>query len=955
MARTYGKPIPLVETAYCWRPTEYRETTGPFPESPEGQRNFLLAVAEVVRSVPDGLGRGVCWWEAAVGGVHTAPACGAEGCLMKTAPPAGEEGVRRLRPTRPAPSVAISKRPGGAAAADPTSYWGDRMGLMDGPSRNGSKCKKITCSCMAGRCSAEAIARKNTRGLSAGLDCSPTRQLGIMQHPLFDMPSSSDTAFPETFSAFGSFDRSARTFVLTAAPPRKWRNVHYNAPGDHELWAQVSNLGDGPTVYRDAEGNTSQLVSWDRKYVYLRDDDSGLCFSPGGGPLPEPPASTRTVYHAAFTQTEGERDGLVASHRVFVPADACVEIWTVQVTNRSDRARTVSVFGYAQMPLGGQRADGSGHHADNHSEIDPGFNGVLVLNRSRRRPAGRFDGFMTTNSPHYLAATGYRDWFTHEDYSLSTPKLIRGWNCDSRPGCGPDCAAVLQCRATLRPEETARFDFILGPTDGATQALEAASWTAERIETAWSHQVQLENRRSSRLEITTGHVLIDALVTDFSKKQMVFYNIYKSGFRDNLQNDMGLAMSDYALVRQNLFPALASQYANGDVPHGFRPRNLLPYADKPAWILHCIPWIIQESGDFSLLDEPVPFFDSQESGSVWEHMVRAMRFLASQTGANGLCDQRFADWDDGLEPSDKTGARESVMVTQQFCLGLLEMQELARRRGETSLADEAVRLHRDFTERLNSIAWDGAWYRRTFCEGGYIAGTSANEEGRIYFYCQPWAVLSRTAPGDRARICMESVDRLCESDVGFAIVHPPYSKFDERIGKKSAMRPHYATNGGAYCHAAGFKLVADCMLGRAEEAWRTVLKVAPDNPWNPLGQSKTEPFAWTNCYDRIPQIYGQAQYPWATGTASWFCMGIVEWILGARRHYDGLLIDPCLPLAIKEAALRREYRGATYNIFLDHRSGRGKGVTSLTLDGREVGGTLIAPQPPGEYTVHVVV
>lgn len=67
MAERYGRPIWLVETAYCWRPTEFRERPGPFPETPEGQRDYLAAVAEVVRDTPRGLGGGVFWWEPAVG------------------------------------------------------------------------------------------------------------------------------------------------------------------------------------------------------------------------------------------------------------------------------------------------------------------------------------------------------------------------------------------------------------------------------------------------------------------------------------------------------------------------------------------------------------------------------------------------------------------------------------------------------------------------------------------------------------------------------------------------------------------------------------------------------------------------------------------------------------------------------------------------------------------------
>lgn len=67
MAETYRKPIVMVEVAYNWRPSEYVNAPAPFAESPDGQRAFLEAVNDAVMSTPYGLGRGVMWWEPAVG------------------------------------------------------------------------------------------------------------------------------------------------------------------------------------------------------------------------------------------------------------------------------------------------------------------------------------------------------------------------------------------------------------------------------------------------------------------------------------------------------------------------------------------------------------------------------------------------------------------------------------------------------------------------------------------------------------------------------------------------------------------------------------------------------------------------------------------------------------------------------------------------------------------------
>ena len=63
------KDVMVVETGYYWKPSKYfTESPPPFPESPEGQRQWLEAVNEVVMQTPGGHGRGVFWWEPAAAG-----------------------------------------------------------------------------------------------------------------------------------------------------------------------------------------------------------------------------------------------------------------------------------------------------------------------------------------------------------------------------------------------------------------------------------------------------------------------------------------------------------------------------------------------------------------------------------------------------------------------------------------------------------------------------------------------------------------------------------------------------------------------------------------------------------------------------------------------------------------------------------------------------------------------
>ncbi len=68
-ALRYHKDIIVVETAYHWHATS--ETAGismPFPETPDGQAQYLDALANTVMDTPDGRGVGLFWWEPAVVG-----------------------------------------------------------------------------------------------------------------------------------------------------------------------------------------------------------------------------------------------------------------------------------------------------------------------------------------------------------------------------------------------------------------------------------------------------------------------------------------------------------------------------------------------------------------------------------------------------------------------------------------------------------------------------------------------------------------------------------------------------------------------------------------------------------------------------------------------------------------------------------------------------------------------
>lgn len=64
--KRWQKPVMVIETGYYSVPSSYFERNGvkaPYPETPEGQKEWFQAVNEIVMAAPDNMGRGVFWWE----------------------------------------------------------------------------------------------------------------------------------------------------------------------------------------------------------------------------------------------------------------------------------------------------------------------------------------------------------------------------------------------------------------------------------------------------------------------------------------------------------------------------------------------------------------------------------------------------------------------------------------------------------------------------------------------------------------------------------------------------------------------------------------------------------------------------------------------------------------------------------------------------------------------------
>jgi cellobiose phosphorylase len=416
------------------------------------------------------------------------------------------------------------------------------------------------------------------------------------------------------------------------------------------------------------------------------------------------------------------------------------------------------------------------------------------------------------------------------------------------------------------------------------------------------------------------------------KKQVDFCIVGKKGVRDNLQIAVALLNYRPEKAKAEILECLRHQFHDGHAVLTWYPYDDTRYSDQPFWIVWAVCELLKETGDRSILDEPAAWQDGGEA-NVLEHVKAAVRRLLDDRGRNGLVRIFFADWNDALNIPPEEEA-ESVMLSEQFCLALKELKALARWIGDGEYAAFCENAYDEMKTAINRTAWDGGWYCRALAPTENI-GSKDSRGSKIYLNAQTWAVLADIVPEERLNTVIQAVDGM-ERDFGFPLNDPPYTGYDPMVGRMSGMLPGLFENGGVYCHASAFKLLMDCKLGRGDDALRTMKKIMPDSPYNPSAQSGAEPYVFTNCFSTHPKYYGRSYQSWTTGTSAWSLRCLYEGILGVKRDFDGLRIEPAFPSEWNRAELTRHFRGADYRIVY-----RRTGESGIFADGKPVTGTLL--------------
>ena len=192
---------------------------------------------------------------------------------------------------------------------------------------------------------------------------------------------------------------------------------------------------------------------------------------------------------------------------------------------------------------------------------------------------------------------------------------------------------------------------------------------------------------------------------------------------------------------------------------------------------------------------------------------------------------------------------------------------------------------------------------------------------------------------EEANSAFDSVNKYLMCELGYISHYPASAGYDRPNKKFFPLHSGIKENGGVFCHASTWAVIAQAMLKRNNDAFNAYKATLPCRR-NEISQTTLiEPYVYASAMlGPSHERYGAGSNSWLTGTASWMYYAVTQYILGFRVDYDGICIDPCIPDTWNGFEMTRLYRGKTCHVTV--KGNRGK-VPRLTVNGERVEGNFI--------------
>ena len=758
--------------------------------------------------------------------------------------------------------------------------------------------------------------------------------------------------------------------------PAPWINYLSNG----RMHAFVSQAGGGmawwlsPMMFRLTRYRFYHLpIDSPGFYLYIRMED-GTVWSPTFRPC-ETKVDARSASHTpGVSSFTASRNGLTATLRLFMAQDYDALLWDVALKNESGREIACDIYAYVELSQFLAREENLlGYYLkwNTRAVYEEELQAITYAYTAWMHP--RKDDSPLVYFGSDQQADSYccnRDVFCGNYRDERNPVEVESGRLSNTALNGGEPCAALHRHMAVAAQEEKKLQYYFGVTKGALSDYEKAyTETKETLQALrqpgmikkqfdkcqkwWQdhlsvYQCQIPDADAQR-EINIWNPVQCVQTARYSRSiSSDASGVRGIGFRDSAQDMLAQAYRKPEWAFEMLSYLASQQFEDGHPVHIMwpeenRPAQDITRSDNHLWIIYLAYAILAESGELSLLDREIPFLAPDMlhhtgNATLWDHLLRAIDFTEKHLGSHGLPLILFSDWNDHLGPFGRKGKGESVMVAQQLIYALQQMIEMAELRGDHEVAQRFAARIRQQEEALAKYAWDGQWYLRGLDDDGNPIGTHTAENMRIWINAQSWMVISGAGSREQELQAMDSAKRELDTGLGLLLNAPGFPGWpDKRSAMVNGLPAGYSENGGVFCQANCWAIMAEALLGRGNQAWQYYKQLIPHSIIQKVGVERYHAEAYAYCSTLLGianEKFGWGCVSQVTGTAAWMDVVATQYILGVRPTLKGLLIDPSIPAEWDQYIVERYYRDCALTIHVKNPHHVQHGVKELIFNGK---------------------
>ena len=786
---------------------------------------------------------------------------------------------------------------------------------------------------------------------------------------------------------YGFFDDKNREYVITRPDtPAPWANYL----GSPEYGALISNNAGGYSFAKSgANGRLLRYIfnnsDTPGRYIYIRDNDSkdfwSASWQPVGKDLKEYKSECR--HGTAYTKMLADYAGIHSEALYYVPLNQSYEVWQLKVRNDSGKTRRLTLTGYAEFT-----------NNSNYEQDQVNLQYSLFITRTlfeknrimqqvhgnladveKNKPVDnkivteRFFGLAGNTVSSYC---GDKEEFLGLYHGYGNPIGVETGDLGNKLSYNENSCGSLSTVIELKPGEEKAIAFIVGMkyTDEAEQII--ARYTdvnatcqkelAELI--AWWHgkfenfQVNTPSEAFNTM-INTWNAYNCFMTFIWSRAASFIYCGLRNGYgyRDTVQDIQGIIHLAPEMAVEKIRFMLSAQVDNGgglplvkfthnaghedtpdDASYVKETGHPAYRADDALWLFPTVYKYVAETGNLAFIDEVIPFAN-KDSGTVYEHLKRAIQFSMERLGPHGLPAGLYADWNDCLRLG-KNG--ESTFVAFQYYYAMAVIRSFAEYKKDTDYIAFIEKKQAEFKTLLNNLCWNEDRFIRGFTEAGETIGKRTDPEANMWLNPQSWAVISGLANDEQADKALDSVQKQLNTKYGAILMNPPYHSHAFEGALAVIYNAGVKENVGIFSQSQGWIILAEALRGHGEQAFQYFKENAPSAQNDCAEIRKLEPY----CYGQFTEgkdspHFGRSHVHWLTGTASTVMVGCVEGILGMRPDFGGLRIAPSVPKDWKSFSMEKTFRGKKLKITVENPDGVQSGWKECYVNGEKLSDNYI--------------